>query len=114
MRCCGNRNEAEIDCCNEEAFRLTIQTGEAHYWSRSRQQLWRKGATSGLVQRIREIRVDDDQDSVWFRVEVEGSGASCHVGYPSCFYIAVPFGQEAGEPLVFREETKKGSDHRFG
>jgi len=91
---------------NDEALRLTIETGEAHYWSRSRQCLWRKGATSGLIQRIREIRIDDDQDCVWLRVEVGGSGASCHVGYRSCFYRAVPFGPDAGEPLDFCEDRK--------
>jgi phosphoribosyl-AMP cyclohydrolase len=91
---------------NEEALRLTIQTGEAHYWSRSRQCLWRKGETSGLVQSIREIRIDDDQDCVWLRVEVGGSGASCHVGYKSCFYRSVPFGPNAGQPLEFRELQK--------
>ena len=78
-----------------EALRLTIQTGEAHYWSRSRQTLWHKGATSGFVQRVIEMRIDDDQDAVWLRVDVAG-GASCHVGYRSCFYRAVPLGQ-AGE-----------------
>jgi phosphoribosyl-AMP cyclohydrolase len=91
---------------NEEALRLTIQTGEAYYWSRSRRCLWRKGATSGLVQNLREIRIDDDQDCVWLRVEVAGSGASCHVGYRSCFYRSVPFGPAAGEPLDFCEDRK--------
>jgi phosphoribosyl-AMP cyclohydrolase len=71
-----------------EALRLTLETGEAHYWSRSRQCLWRKGATSGLVQRVIEMRIDDDQDAVWLRVHVVG-GASCHVGYRSCFYRAI-------------------------
>lgn len=91
---------------NEEALRLTIETGEAHYWSRSRRCLWRKGATSGLIQRVREIRIDDDQDCVWLRVAVAGTGASCHVGYRSCFYRAVPFSAEAGGPLQFRETSK--------
>jgi len=77
---------------NAEALKRTIQTGEAHYWSRSRKALWHKGATSGLVQHVREMRIDDDQDCVWLRVEVAGSGASCHVGYRSCFYRAVPTG----------------------
>lgn len=86
-----------------EALRLTIQTGEAHYWSRSRQPLWHKGATSGLVQRVVEIRIDDDQDAVWLRVEVAG-GASCHVGYRSCFYRAVPVGQAGA--LRFVEHVK--------
>ncbi len=75
---------------NEEALRKTIETGEAHYYSRSRKTLWHKGATSGLVQKVREFRIDDDQDCVWIRVEVLSSGASCHVGYRSCFYRAVP------------------------
>ena len=71
---------------NKEALHLTIKTGEAHYWSRSRKTIWRKGETSGLVQRIIELRIDDDQDALWLRVKVEGIGASCHVGYRSCFY----------------------------
>ena len=78
---------------NAEALRLSIQTGEAHYWSRSRQVLWHKGATSGFVQKIRELLVDDDQDCIWLRVEVAG-GASCHVGYRSCFYRSVPVGED--------------------
>jgi len=78
---------------NAEALQLTISTGEAHYWSRSRQVLWHKGATSGLVQTVRELLVDDDQDCIWLRVDVAG-GASCHVGYRSCFYRKVPVGKE--------------------
>ncbi len=78
---------------NSEALSLTIQTGEAHYYSRSRQTLWHKGATSGFVQTVRELLVDDDQDCIWLRVEVTG-GASCHVGYRSCFYRRVPVGNE--------------------
>jgi phosphoribosyl-AMP cyclohydrolase len=74
---------------NREALSRTIETGEAHYWSRSRRVLWHKGATSGLVQRVVEMRIDDDQDCVWLRVEIPG-GASCHVGYRSCFYRKVP------------------------
>jgi len=91
---------------NEEALKLTIETGEAHYWSRSRECLWKKGATSGLTQKIKEIRIDDDQDCVWLRVEVGGSGASCHVGYRSCFYRTVPFGSSAGGALEFTESEK--------
>jgi phosphoribosyl-AMP cyclohydrolase len=79
---------------NREALRLTIATGEAHYWSRSRQVLWHKGATSGLTQKVRELLVDDDQDCVWLRVDITG-GASCHVGYRSCFYRRV---QGVGSP----------------
>ena len=74
---------------NQEALTLTVQTGEAHYWSRSRQTLWHKGASSCLTQNIVEMRIDDDQDAVWLRVTVAGSGASCHVGYRSCFYRSI-------------------------
>lgn len=92
---------------NEEALRETIASGRAVYWSRSRQQLWRKGETSGLVQVVREMRIDDDQDCVWLRVEVTG-GASCHVGYRSCFYRRVPVGDQrhAGAKLEFLEDHK--------
>ncbi|MDG1210999.1 MAG: phosphoribosyl-AMP cyclohydrolase [Paracoccaceae bacterium] len=91
---------------NEEALQLTIETGEAYYFSRSRQALWRKGATSGLAQKVVEARIDDDQDAIWLRVAVAGSGASCHVGYRSCFYRAVPTGENAGQPLTFLETEK--------
>jgi len=77
---------------NDIALAKSIETGEAHYFSRSRQAVWHKGATSGLVQKIVELRIDDDQDSVWMKVDVAGSGASCHVGYMSCFYRQVPTG----------------------
>ena len=78
---------------NAEALRLTIETGEAHYYSRSRQTLWHKGSTSGLVQKVVELMIDDDQDCIWLKVDVAG-GASCHVGYRSCFYRKVPVGGE--------------------
>lgn len=91
---------------NEEALRKTILSGEAHYYSRSRKTLWHKGASSGLVQRVVEMRIDDDQDAVWLRVEIPGD-ASCHVGYRSCFYREVPVGaSKAGAPLEFRESAK--------
>ena len=94
---------------NEEALLLTIKTGEAHYWSRSRKCLWHKGATSGLIQKVIEMRIDDDQDAVWLRVAVEGD-ASCHVGYRSCFYRAVPVEVEDG-PIELRfTETEKAFD----
>jgi len=83
---------------NAEAFAKTIELGEAVYYSRSRKQLWHKGATSGLVQKVREILVDDDQDAVWLRVDVQG-GASCHVGYRSCFYRSVPIAPATQGPL---------------
>ena len=93
---------------NEAALRQTLELGEVVYWSRSRQALWHKGATSGLVQRVVEVRVDDDQDAIWLRVESVG-GASCHVGYRSCFYRRVPLvneGHDADTRLVFTEEEK--------
>ncbi|MEM9786544.1 MAG: phosphoribosyl-AMP cyclohydrolase [Pseudomonadota bacterium] len=101
------RNEVlMLGWMNEEALALTIETGEAHYFSRARQVMWRKGATSGLVQKVVEARIDDDQDAIWLRVTVAGSGASCHVGYRSCFYRAVPTGGDAGQPLAFTEDRK--------
>ncbi|MFQ5983856.1 MAG: phosphoribosyl-AMP cyclohydrolase, partial [Woeseiaceae bacterium] len=78
---------------NAEALRMTIATGEAHYYSRSRETLWHKGATSGLVQRVVELMIDDDQDCIWLKASVTG-GASCHVGYRSCFYRRVPIADE--------------------
>jgi phosphoribosyl-AMP cyclohydrolase len=98
---------------NPEAFELTITTGEAHYYSRSREIVWHKGATSGLVQKIVDLRIDDDQDSVWLVVEVGGNGASCHVGYRSCFYRSVPFGEvvKSDSPLKLKfEESEKVFD----
>lgn len=94
---------------NAEALRRTIETGEAHYFSRSRGMLWHKGATSGLVQQIRELRIDDDQDCVWLRVDVAG-GASCHVGYRSCFYRRIPLGADAGQVDLQFTETEKVFD----
>lgn len=92
---------------NAEALEKTMQTGEAHYWSRSRKVLWHKGASSGFVQKVREMRIDDDQDCVWLRVETAG-GANCHVGYRSCFYRLVPVGTEFDpeNPLKFTETEK--------
>ena len=77
---------------NDEAFKKTIETKEAHYWSRSKKKIWHKGEVRGYVQKIKEIRIDDDQDAVWLSVDI-GSGASCHVGYRSCFYRSVPLGK---------------------
>jgi len=82
---------------NEAALLKTIETGEAHYYSRSRQQLWHKGATSGLVQTVQQLLIDDDQDCLWMKVAVAGTGASCHVGYRSCFYRQISLGE--GEPI---------------
>ena len=96
---------------NEEALVKTIETGEGHYYSRSRQQLWHKGQSSGLVQKVQQLAIDDDQDCLWMQVEVAGSGASCHVGYRSCFYRCIPTGKSAidsQEPiqLTFTETEK--------
>ena len=77
---------------NDEALKKTIETKEVHYWSRSRKKIWRKGQVSGFVQIVKEIRIDDDQDSVWLSVDI-GNGASCHVGYRSCFYRSIPLGK---------------------
>jgi phosphoribosyl-AMP cyclohydrolase len=97
---------------NDEALRRTITSGEAHYYSRSRDTLWHKGATSGLVQKVRELMIDDDQDCIWLKVSVSG-GASCHVGYRSCFYRRIPVAgeyetkQKDGEiDLEFTDTTK--------
>lgn len=73
---------------NQESWKKTLKTGEAHYWSRSRQELWHKGGTSGHVQKIKEIYTDCDNDTVLFKVEQMG-GAACHMGYASCFFKKV-------------------------
>ncbi|MBL8555817.1 MAG: phosphoribosyl-AMP cyclohydrolase [Phenylobacterium sp.] len=74
---------------NAEALERTLATGEAHYWSRSRGELWHKGATSGQVQVVDELRVDCDQDAVWMKVRPQGDGGACHTGARSCFYRVV-------------------------
>lgn len=74
---------------NAEALALTIETGLAHFWTRSRQRIWKKGEESGNLLRIREIRTDCDQDVLWLRVHIEGDGAACHTGARSCFYRAL-------------------------
>jgi phosphoribosyl-AMP cyclohydrolase len=90
---------------NAEALQKTIASGEAWYFSRSRQKLWRKGESSGHVQRVVEMRVDCDQDAVWIRVEQAGPGA-CHTGRRSCFYRAVPLGQTGAVTLEFCDAEK--------
>tara|TARA_B100001248_G_scaffold174328_1_gene132248 strand:+ start:664 stop:1173 length:510 start_codon:yes stop_codon:yes gene_type:complete len=98
---------------NSDALRLSISTGLAHYWSRSREKLWKKGETSGMFQHIDRIRIDDDQDCVILEVKLTppatgGIEASCHVGYRSCFYRAVPVKPETAEDLrlEFLEDDK--------
>ncbi len=86
---------------NAEALQRSIETGEAWYWSRSRQALWHKGDTSGQTQRIVEMRVDCDQDALWIKVEVGGDGGCCHTHRRSCFYRVKPVGAAAGERLIF-------------
>jgi len=88
---------------NEEALRKTIATGEAWYYSRSRQALWRKGETSGHVQRVVEMRADCDQDAIWIRVEQ--TGAACHTGRHSCFYRRVE-AADGGARLSFVDADK--------
>lgn len=90
---------------NDEAVRKTIETGEAWYYSRSRQALWKKGESSGHVQRVLELRVDCDQDALWLKVEQQGPGA-CHTGRRSCFYRAAPLGQKGALRLEFRDGEK--------
>ena len=94
---------------NQESLKLTIEKKEACYWSRSRNALWHKGKTSGFVQKVIDIRIDDDQDSLWMTVDI-GDGASCHVGYRSCFYRSIPLGPiENGRQveMKFLEKEKK-------
>jgi len=83
---------------NAEALRRTLDTGEAHYFSRSRQELWHKGATSGQVQKVVEVRVDCDQDAVLLKVLPQGDGGACHVGFRACFYRVVEDGRLVERP----------------
>ena len=90
---------------NAQAIAKTVETGEAWYFSRSRKALWKKGESSGHVQRVREMRVDCDQDAIWIKVEQQGPGA-CHTGRRSCFYRAVPLGKAGAVTLQFRDADK--------
>jgi len=85
---------------NEQALALTIKTGIAHYWSRSRNQLWKKGETSGNTQKIIELRTDCDQDVLWMKVEPQGIGAACHTGYKSCFFRVLSTDKTQSDQLV--------------
>ncbi len=87
---------------NKEAFDKTLETGQAHYWSRSRQELWHKGATSGATQHVQEIRIDCDQDAIVMLIDQKGSGA-CHTGRKSCFYRMV----ESQDKLIFVDPISK-------
>ena len=93
---------------NDESLKKTIETKEAHYWSRSRNKVWHKGKISGFKQKVKEIRIDDDQDSVWLIVDI-GDGASCHVGYRSCFYRSIPLKDNKNLhdlKMTFKEKEK--------
>ncbi|WP_439500713.1 phosphoribosyl-AMP cyclohydrolase [Aminobacter ciceronei] len=97
---------------NAEALALTIETGIAHYWSRSRNALWKKGETSGNLQHVQEIRTDCDQDAVWLKVKVSGHDATCHTGRRSCFYRTVgrqgrvaTLSADGSDPLFDVDET---------
>lgn len=93
---------------NRESLKKTIENKEAYYWSRSRNKIWHKGQISGFVQKVKEIRIDDDQDSIWLSVDI-GKGASCHVGYKSCFYRSIPLGKIINEEKIemeFKEKKK--------
>ena len=93
---------------NSEALKKTIENKEVYYWSRSRNKIWHKGQISGFVQKVKEIRIDDDQDCVWIKVDI-GKGASCHVGYRSCFYRSIPLEkkQDIKElEMEFKEKNK--------
>ena len=94
---------------NEEALKRTIDTGEARYWSRSRKSFWKKGETSGQVQTVHEILTDCDQDALVLKVSVAGNGATCHVGYRSCFYRKV-VKPETGAVRLERVEADKVYD----
>lgn len=101
---------------NPEALQLTIETGLAHYWSRSREKLWKKGESSGMFQKVQRMLIDDDQDCVIIEVELTepssgGEEASCHVGYRSCFYREVRLGAGSDSPAKLKfTETEKSFD----
>ena len=97
---------------NAEALALTVETGVAHYWSRSRKSLWKKGETSGNLQRVVELRTDCDQDAIWLKVKVAGYHATCHTGRRSCFYRTVglvdgktELASDGSEPLFDAKKT---------
>lgn len=94
---------------NREALARSIATGEAHFYSRSRAKLWKKGEESGNVLIINEMRVDCDQDALWLKVSVAGSGNACHTGRRTCFYRSVPVGgAPAGAVTLFHRDLKGG------
>ena len=97
---------------NEEALKKTIENKEAYYWSRSRNKIWHKGQVSGFIQKVKEIKIDDDQDSIWLIVDI-GKGASCHVGYKSCFYRSIPLGKIKNDEEIEMEFEWRNSNNLF-
>jgi phosphoribosyl-AMP cyclohydrolase len=95
---------------NDEALALTIETGEAHFWSRSKKRIWKKGEESGNVLRLVEIRTDCDQDAVWLKVRITGHGAACHTGHRTCFYRRIPIGETAPEAKLEHAGTPRAFD----
>tara|TARA_Y100000591_G_C21540352_1_gene548587 strand:- start:42 stop:509 length:468 start_codon:yes stop_codon:yes gene_type:complete len=107
--CCNTKEILMQSYMNVEALKLTIETSEAHYWSRSRKEIWHKGKTSGFKQKVKQIKIDDDQDCIWLSVDI-GKGSSCHVGYRSCFYRSIPLGKidnARNIKMKFEEKNKK-------
>ena len=98
-----NNNVLMHGYMNRQALKKTIETGEVYYWSRTRKVLWHKGAISGFIQKVQEIRIDDDQDAVWVKVDTI---ASCHVGYKSCFYRSIPIKSKIKMRMVFKDNKK--------
>ncbi len=95
---------------NDEALALTIRTGEAHFWSRSRGRIWKKGEESGNVLRVVEMRTDCDQDAVWLRVRIDGHGAACHTGHRTCFYRSIPVGASTAAVALSHAGTPRAFD----
>ena len=94
---------------NRQSLKKTIETGEVYYWSRSRKTIWHKGSNSGFIQKVKEIRIDDDQDAIWVRVNTK---ASCHVGYKSCFNRSEPIKKKKKKKKWFLKKKKKFSIQR--
>lgn len=92
---------------NAEALALTIETGQGHFWSRSRSRIWKKGEDSGNVLSVDEMRVDCDQDVLWLSAHVEGDGVACHTGARSCFYRRVPLGKAGRRPITLQRAAKR-------
>jgi len=95
---------------NDEALALTIETGEAHFWSRSKKRIWKKGEESGNVLRVVELRTDCDQDAVWLKVQIAGHGAACHTGHRTCFYRSIPVGKAASPARLEHAGTPRAFD----